>query len=359
MTFTSDNYNQAQTVQSTKTTGGTATIKLNASGGGYDDSLEKSLTLRANALPSFGTETVVKQSYIQDTAIATLTLPVAADGDGTLSYALRPALPTGLSFNASNRTISGTPTAAQAETEYTYTVRDQDGDTAELTFKITVAKDLMPSFADGTTIDAQSYIQGVAIATLTLPEASGGNGALSYSLTPPAGLSFNATTRELTGTPSALVTETEYTYTATDVDGDTAELKFNIEVVADATPSFGSATIDAQSYIQGVAIATLTLPEASGGNGTLGYSLTPPAGLSFDAATRELTGTPSAVLTETEYTYTATDVDGDTAELKFNIEVVADATPSFGSATIDAQSYIQGVAIATSHCQRRVVATEH
>ena len=140
LTFTSDNYNQAQTVQSTKTTGGTATIKLNASGGGYDDSLEKSLTLRANALPSFGTETVVKQSYIQDTAIATLTLPVAADGDGTLSYALRPALPTGLSFNASNRTISGTPTAAQAETEYTYTVRDQDGDTAELTFKITVAK---------------------------------------------------------------------------------------------------------------------------------------------------------------------------------------------------------------------------
>ena len=346
LTFTSDNYNQTQTIQATKTTGGTATIKLNASGGGYDDSLEKSLTLRANALPSFGTETVVKQSYIQDTAIATLTLPVATGGDDTLSYALRPALPTGLSFNASNRTISGTPTAAQAETEYTYTVRDQDGDTAELTFKIEVEADATPSFGTAT-IAAQSYIQGVAIATLTLPEASGGNGTLSYSLTPPAGLSFDAASRELTGTPSAVLAETEYTYTVTDVDGDAVSLTFTIEVVADATPSFSGATIDAQSYIQGVAIATLTLPEASGGNGTLSYSLTPPAGLSFNTTTRDLTGTPSALVAETEYTYTVTDVDGDAVSLTFTIEVVADVTPSFGSATIDAQSYIQGVAIAT------------
>ena len=303
-----------------------------------------SIEMVADATPSFGTATIGTQSYIQGVAIATLTLPEASGGNGTLSYSFAP--PAGLSFDATTRELTGTPSAVLTETEYTYTATDVDGDTAELTFNIEVVANATPSFGTAT-IATQSYIQGVAIQTLTLPEASGGNGTLSYSLTPPAGLTFNAATRELTGTPSASQAETEYTYTATDTDGDTAELTFNIEVVADATPSFGTATIAAQSYIQGVAIATLTLPEASGGNGTLSYSLTPPIGLSFNTATRELTGTSSALLTETEYTYTATDVDGDTAELTFTIEVVADATPSFGTATIDAQSYTQGTAITT------------
>ena len=93
----------------------------------------------------------------------------------------------------------------------------------------------------------------------------------------------------------------------------------------DLEPSFGASTIANQSYTENVPIADLTLPAATGGNGTLRYSLSPapPTGLSFDAAARKLTGAPRGTQNATTYTYTATDSDGDTATLTFSIAVAA------------------------------------
>ena len=42
--------------------------------------------------------------------------------------------------------------------------------------------DTAPSFAD--TVDDQTYTEGVGVIPLELPEANGGNGTLSYSLSP-------------------------------------------------------------------------------------------------------------------------------------------------------------------------------
>ena len=96
--------------------------------------------------------------------------------------------------------------------------------------------DRFPSFRGATNPGDRTYTVGTAIDTLTLPEASGGNGTLSYSLTPSVpGLSFNATTRQLSGTPSAAGTHA-MTYTVTDEDGDTDTLGFTITVSA-GTPT--------------------------------------------------------------------------------------------------------------------------
>ena len=99
--------------------------------------------------------------------------------------------------------------------------------------------DTAPSFAAMSGPGDRTYTVGTAIETLTLPEASGGDGVLTYSLSPDVpGLSFDATRRQLTGTPS---TEGSYamTYTAMDEDGDTAMLNINITVSADS-PGTGS-----------------------------------------------------------------------------------------------------------------------
>ena len=90
--------------------------------------------------------------------------------------------------------------------------------------------DRFPGFRSATAPDNQTYAVGAAIDTLTLPAATGGNPPLTYSLSPGVpGLSFNAATRQLTGTPTAAGTYA-MTYTVTDADGDIDSLRFTIEV---------------------------------------------------------------------------------------------------------------------------------
>ena len=94
----------------------------------------------------------------------------------------------------------------------------------------------------------------------------------------------------------------------------------------DLVPSFGGATVSAQLYTQNTRIAALVLPAATGGDAPLRYSLTPspPSGLTLDAATRTLDGTPDRAQGSRRYTWRATDADGDTDELTFPITVAED-----------------------------------
>ncbi|WP_446830453.1 putative Ig domain-containing protein [Candidatus Foliamicus sp.] len=314
--------------------------------------------------PTFGTRTVANQSYVQNTAIATLTLPQAVGGDAPLTYSLSPDAPDGLVFSAANRTLTGTPSGTQLATAYTYRVTDADGDSAVLSFNITITADTggggggggsvdrTPTF-NGRAIADQTYKQNVSIDDLTLPSARSGDGSLSYTLSPdlPAGLSFDAATRRISGTPTEALAQTEYTYTATDRDGDTATLTFNITVeaeVVDLMPSFGDETIADQDFTQNTAIDTLTLPLATGGDGALSYSIEPalPAGLMLDEDTRTISGTPTVAQAAASYTWTATDVDGDTASLSFNIRVAAVLTLS-GVADADTAENTEYSAAAT------------
>ena len=184
-----------------------------------------------------------------------------------------------------------------------------------------------PSFAADSAIDAQTYVVGRAIADWVLPEASGGDGELTYSVSAlPAGLEFDAVTRTLGGTPTeATDGAVEATYTVTDSGDDAATLTFSITIVGAGTvPGFAEgASINAQTYVVGRAIADWVLPEASGGDGELTYSVSAlPAGLEFDAVTRTLGGTPTeATDGVVEATYTVTDANNSTATLTFTIAV--------------------------------------
>ena len=81
----------------------------------------------------------------------------------------------------------------------------------------------------------------------------------------------------------------------------------------DRRPSFRGVTIDAQVYFQDAAIPNMTLPEAIGGDGPRRYTLDPPLppGLTFNAATRVLSGTPTETLEPTRFSYTVRDADDD------------------------------------------------
>ena len=188
----------------------------------------------AGGAPSFATDAAIAdQTYAKGAAIADWVLPEASGGDGDLTYSVS-ALPAGLEFDALSRTLAGTPTAAtDGALIVTYTVTDDDDDTAALTFTITIAAaGTVPVFAADASIANQTYTVDVAIADLVLPEASSGDGDLTYSVsTLPAGLEFDAATRTLGGTPTAATDgAVEVTYTVTDDNSATATLTFIITV---------------------------------------------------------------------------------------------------------------------------------
>ena len=96
---------------------------------------------------------------------------------------------------------------------------------------------------------------------------------------------------------------------------------------ADTAPEFkADLTLPAMVFTVDEAIEPVTLPEATGGDGTehklLPEPLVLPPGLTFDNDTRVLSGTPTEEFAEKGYTWTATDLDGEKAELSFTIEVI-------------------------------------
>ena len=284
----------------------------------------------ANNAPVFlpGT-TIADISARVGMAITSMTLPQAADVDAgdTVMYSLSPDPPAGLMFNAATRMLSGTPTAAAPEMTYTYTASDgKEGGMTTLTFKITVAANNAPAFAAGTSIANIMARETMAITAVTLPSATDADGdTITYSLTPtalPAGLMLNGMV--ISGTPTTAMAATQYTWTASD-GIDSAYLMFNITVAADNAPTFGDQSIDNITATVGKA-TTHILPMASDADGdAITYSLSPnpsAAGLTFNATTQVLSGTPRAVTAPAVYTYTAT-AGTKSASLRFIIEVNA------------------------------------
>ena len=209
--------------------------------------------------------------------------------------------------------MSGTPDTADT-TVLTYTVTDTNGANTSVDFTVSVS--------DGLALSArgdQNYTFDTEITALELPEATGGTGTLTYTLTSVPGLDFNANTRTLSGTPSTADTF-DLTYTVTDANDASTTATFTI-IVSDGLALDTPAN---QNYTEDKAITALELPEADGGTGTLTYTLTGPGdsplpgGLTFSG--RTLSGTPDTAAT-TILTYTVTDTNGANTSVDFTVSV--------------------------------------
>ncbi len=221
------------------------------------------------------------------------------------------------------------------------------GGSADITLSDSAAPPALPepeamplAFAEGMMIADIGVTAGSEMDSVVLPEASGGSGDISYSVSElPDGVSFDPATRTISGTPTTADT-TEVTYTATDSGGATASLTFSITVNAmlefgDFGSLFGSfnggagkanpATSHEENVISFVVgqAADLVLPAVSGGTPPLTYSVSGlPAGLSFDPATRRISGTPTELSESVIVTYTVTDAGGTSNSVPFPVVVI-------------------------------------
>ena len=441
------------------------TVVVTASDGSLTDTITVTISVtNVNEAPTFATGTSISDiSATNGTAITSVTLPEATDVDAntTLTYTVTPALPAGLTFTASTRVLSGTPTTETASATYTYTASDGNL-SATLTFSIQVsAGNNAPTFTDGsstTRLVAENTASGQNIGTAVaatdtdndvLTYTLGGTDASSFGIVSTTGqlqtsvaldretkssysvtitaddgnttnntdsidvtinvtnvnekpsfgifgrvtlsvaentaantnigepfqatdpdsgdtltyslqrgdkdsFRINASTGQLQ-TRAALDYETKNSYSnlavrATDSEGLVNSVLVTVNVTnANEAPTFATGTsISNISATNGTAITSVTLPEATDpdANTTITYTVTPalPAGLTFTAATRLLSGTPTAVSASTTYTYTASDSTlSDT--LTFTIQVnAANSAPTFTDGASTTRSIAENTA---------------
>jgi len=221
------------------------------------------------------------------------------------------SLPAGLSLAASSGAITGTPTAS-GTSNFTARVTDTVGATATKALSIVVTSTLTI-----TTSSLPATTMGVAY-NQTLA-ASGGTTPYTWAISSgslPAGLSLVAGTGAITGTPTASGTS-NFTARVTDNASATATKALSIVVNAAVTITTSSLPADTISIAYNQTLA------ATGGTGAKTWAVssgTLPTGLSLNASTGAITGTPTAAGTS-NFTARATDTVGATGTKALSIVI--------------------------------------
>jgi len=222
-------------------------------------------------------------------------------------------LPSGLTLNTSTGVISGTPTSA---TSQTFTVRATDANGCTGTDAYTVTPVCPVISVTPVTMTAGRV--GTAYSQ-TLSGTGGKSPYSSWTIISgalPAGLSLNAGTGVISGTPTAAASpSTNFTVRVNDSYGcqGTEEISLQICPVITLSPTTLPTGTVASSYSETIS--------ASNGAAPYVYSISSgslPAGLSLNASTGEISGTPSSPTTAS-FIIRATDANNCSATRAYSV----------------------------------------
>jgi hypothetical protein len=285
------------------------------------------LTVEASGVSLLTTSSLIPSRSLTQGIATTSFIPVVANGGTSpLLYSISPSIPSGLTFNTTTGTISGTPTVFQSSTQYTISVTDSSVpiQTSSNTFSLTIES--VP-VVTSLSVSSRNLTQGQEVTSFRPVIGSGGYGTLTYSISPslPSGLSFNSVTGAITGTPTVPLDATNFTVTVSDqnVPPQTSSKTFSLTVIA-LPQVFATQLISSQSLSVNTPFNSFTPVAGSGGFGALTYSISPalPSGLSFNTSTGLISGIATSLLSQTSFTVTVTDSGSQTASASFNLTVV-------------------------------------
>ncbi|MBL4779800.1 putative Ig domain-containing protein [Ralstonia sp.] len=212
-------------------------------------------------------------------------------------------VPTGLTWNGTTGRLAGTPTTA-GTVSFTVTATDSSTGTGA-PFAVSGVYTLTIAAPSLTVSPATLPNPGIATAYSQTITAANGTAPYTYAVTAgalPAGLSLN-TSGFLSGTPTAGGTF-NFTITTTDANSFTASRAYSVTIGAPTVTVNPAAATSAQ-----VTTAYSQTFTATGGTAPYTYAVTTgtlPAGLSLNASTGVLSGTPTT-LGSSSFTVRATD----------------------------------------------------
>lgn len=308
------------------------TIQASANGGSVTLGSPNGLTIGYYALPNLGgsaawrlggagpTQTLTPLDQTISVTTNQLMTPstafTATNFAGTVTYSVSPALPSGLSINSSTGVISGTPTTAQAETDYTIFVRGTSA-TMLATVSITVSAPT-PSLSGGAEIVSATV--GESMIPTTAFTTTNFTCTPSFSVSPnlPDGLTLNSSTGVISGTPTSASASADYTVTAS-CGSESATATVSVGV-SSPPPSI---TGGPESVVAIIGETMTPTEEFSFANFacTPTFTVAPqlPEGLSINGETGSISGTPTQAAESADYTVTAS-CDSETATAQFTLE---------------------------------------
>ena len=265
-----------------------------------------------------------------------LSLYLQTTSDGLVSFTVASAF-----LNAGGNWLNVTlPAAAR-------TLLDNLATGDRFIFALARPQNIAPSFADDTG-DPQTWPLNQPITPVTVPEATGvptPTYAVFGAL--PAGISFDTSTRVISGTPTAVGSGTITIRAINTVDRADWTVTYTV-TAGDVAPSFADDTGDPQSWVEGQEITAVKVPIASG-TPTPTYAVvgTLPLDLAFDTTTLLLSGTPRTAGSGT-ITVRAMNPEGtDDWTVSFTTTAMPppDVAPSFVDNTGAPQTWTQNQAI--------------
>jgi hypothetical protein len=234
------------------------------------------------------------------------TATLAASG-GTTPYTWALAsgtLPAGLSLNAASGALAGFPTLAVAGKAISFAVTDSSTPARKATAILTL------TIADPLNITSISLPNGqIGSAYSAFVGATGGTTPYKWSLSSgalPAGLSLNATTGAISGTPTAAVTGAALIFLVTDASSPMQSTSMELPLTISPRPLSITSSALPGGQLNAPYTATLT---ATDGTAPYKWSLSSgslPAGLSLSPA-GVISGTPTATAASTPLTLQVSD----------------------------------------------------
>jgi Phosphate-induced protein 1 conserved region/Putative Ig domain len=176
-----------------------------------------------------------------------------------------------------------------------------------------------------TSVASKKAMLTKSVASFTPVTSTGGFGSNIYTVTPPlpSGLSINANSGAITGTPTVSIVARLETVTVTDAKGGSVSATFTLQVSPALT---ATRAVTTKSITRNLAVTPFTPVTGGGSVYTLYvYSISPalPGTMKIDSSTGAITGTPpNAAAAARNYTVTVTDDGGFTATGAFALTIL-------------------------------------